>query len=226
MFDINNRISNIPAINPVKRRASWPIQLTTMPKRSQLHEQSHLTTKTENPWSNLPHRTLQLPCIALLDKSVQIDHVASQHTQQPQGRSFSGPGWPRGTLRSAVIQRGFPKVDSSTPEGRIPRARNEYRELCACIKFQLSPEARHAAAGSCLPSWRCKVQRADLRPWKSRPRPSDVQQRRGRCTRAPWNTVSSRLLFTQSRYTSLAPTTDSTQAHGLGSAWVIWEAVR
>lgn len=62
----------------------------------------------------------------------------------------------------------------SVPEGRrrTPRGNEEYRELCACIKFQLSPEARHAAAGSCLPRWRCKVQRADLRPCQSRPRPS------------------------------------------------------
>lgn len=56
--------------------------------------------------------------------------------------------------------------------GRSPRSRGRgttYGELCArVLNFNSRPEARHAAAGSCLRRRRCKVQRADLRPWQSR----------------------------------------------------------
>lgn len=38
---------------------------------------------------NLPRSTPRASIYNPIDESVQIDHVPSQHTQQPEGRSFS-----------------------------------------------------------------------------------------------------------------------------------------
>lgn len=65
--------------------------------------------------------------------------------------------------RGAMIPRW--KVDESLGQG------TSIESYAHVLNFNSRPEARHAAGWfHSLPSSRCKVQRADLRPWKSRPR--------------------------------------------------------
>lgn len=73
--------------------------------------------------------------------------------------------------------------------GRIPRARNEYRELCACIKFQLSPRGQ-TRRGWFQPS-KLKVQGAASRPTTLEVTTTTIRHRPG--GRARVHRVSSRL---------------------------------
>ena len=127
-----------------------------------LRNHSHLTTKIEASrdkpatTSNPPSPVHVNTCKSCESCKSITWPTSSQHTQHSlEARTVEVD--PVEPPRGAMIQRRFPwKVDESLGQ------RNEYRELCACIKFQLSPRGQ-TRRGWFQPS-KLKVQGAASRP--------------------------------------------------------------